>query len=104
MIQKRPDWYFRTYEVTVSPGDIECFVETTLDPVLRQLLQWWDSISADPLSRWGSPYHYRSLPALMTRYGKAQLYNLMILGRKSEYFQRSSPFPELKEYTQLQEA
>lgn len=103
-ISSRPDWYFRSYEVTVSPGDIDCFVETTLDPVLRCLLQWWDSISANPLSRWGSPYHYRNLSALMTRYGKCQLYNLMILGRKSEYYQRSSPFPELKEFSSLQVA
>lgn len=94
-IKERPDWYFRRFEVTVLPGDIQVFVDTTLDPVLRQLHQWWESIKNDPFHRWASPYHYRSLPALMTKYGKAWHYNLTIRGLKNEYYLKSSPFPEL---------
>lgn len=96
-IQARPDWYFRRFEVTVLLEDIETFIETTLDPVLRQLLVWWESIKDSPFDRWGSPYHFRNLFALTNKYGKAPLYNLMILGRRNEYYQRSSPFPELEE-------
>lgn len=96
-IKKRPEWYFRRYEVTVLPGDVETFVQTTLDPVLAQLWQWWEEIKENPLERWSSPYHFRNLTALTTRYGKAPLYNLMIMGRTNEYFHRSSPFPELNE-------
>ncbi len=96
-IKARPDWYFRRYEVTVVPGDLELFVETTLDPVLRQLLQWWESIKDNPFDRWASQYHYRSLPALMTKYGKAWHYNLTVRGLKNEYYRKSSPFPELGE-------
>lgn len=97
-IKKRPEWYFRRYEVTVLPGDVDTFIKTTLDPVLRCFLQWWESIEENPTEgRWLSPYHYRSLPALMTRFGKAPLYDLMILGRTAGYFRRSSPFPELEE-------
>lgn len=94
-IRERPDWYFRRYEVTVLPGDIEAFVETTLDPVLRQFHVWWESIKDNPFDRWGSPYHFRSLPALMTKYGKAWHYNLTVRGLKNEYYRKSSPFPEL---------
>jgi hypothetical protein len=101
-ISSRPDWYFRYYEVTVSPGDIDCFLETTLDPVLLQMYQWWESIEDSPFERWGSPYHFRNLFALTTKYGKADLYNLMILGRRNEYYRRSSPFPELEESLQLE--
>lgn len=96
-IRERPEWYFRRFEVTVQPGDIETFIETTLDPVLRQLLQWWESIKKDPFDRWASPYHFRSLPALMTKYGKAWHYNLTVRGLKNEYYRKSSPFPELSE-------
>lgn len=94
-IAERPEWYFRRFVVTVVPGDIENFIETTLDPVLRQMYQWWESIKDDPFHRWASPYHYRSLPALMTKYGKAWHYNLSVRGLKNEYYQKSSPFPEL---------
>ena len=94
-VRERPDWYFRRYEVTVLPGDIDIFVGTTLDPVLRQLWQWWESLKDDPFHRWASPYHYRSLPALMTKYGKAWHYNLSVRGLKTEYYRKSSPFPEL---------
>lgn len=95
-IKERPEWYFRRFEVTVVPGDIDLFVETTLDPVLRNMLQWWESIKTDPTKRWESPYHYRSLPALMTKYGKAWHYNLTVRGLKNEYYRKSSPFPELE--------
>lgn len=95
-VKERPEWYFRRFEVTVVPGDLELFVKTTLDPVLRQLLQWWESIKDDPFARWASPYHYRSLPALMTKYGKAWHYNLTVRGLKNEYYRKSSPFPELE--------
>lgn len=101
-IQSRPDWYFRRYRVTVVDGDIQSFIQTTLDPVLRLAYQWWGSIKDDPFQRWGSPYHFRNLLALTTRYGKAPLYNLMLRGRTNEYYRRSSPFPELNE--SLQEA
>lgn len=103
-IRTRPDWYFRRFEVSVSQGDIEVFLDTTLDPILRLMYQWWDSIRDNPFDRWASPFHFRSLPALMNRYGKAALYNLMIRNRENEYYRRSSPFPELKESPQLQEA
>jgi hypothetical protein len=96
-IKERPAWYFRRFEVTVLPGDLETFVSTTLDPVLRCLLEWWESIKDHPFDRWRSPYHYRNLAALTTGWGtRAPLYDLMILGNKSQYFRRSSPFPELE--------
>lgn len=96
-IKERPSWYFRRFEVTVVPEDIEVFIKTTLDPVLCCLLEWWESIKDDPFNRWSSPYHYRNLAALTNKYGKAPLYDLMIRGKQNLYFQRSSVFPELEE-------
>lgn len=103
-IKERPNFYFRRFEVTVIEGDLETFIDTTLDPVLRQLLLWWESIKDDPFDRWRSPYHYRDLTKLMNRYGKVPLYNLMIWGLQNEYYRRSSPFPELEKSLMLQEA
>jgi hypothetical protein len=96
-IQDRPQWYFKRWEVTVLPEDIDTFVATTLDPILRLMYFWWESVSDRPFDRFLSPYHYRSLTALYTKYGRAPLYNLMILGRQAEYYRRSSIFPELEE-------
>ena len=102
-ILDRPEWYFRRYEVTVLPEDIQTFIDTTLDPLLRCMIQWWESIEKNPSDRWLSPYHYRNLAALETKYGMAPLYDLMIRGKVREYFQRSSPFPELEGCSSLQE-
>lgn len=102
-VKERPDWYFRRFEVTVVDGDIDVFIRTSLDPVLREFYQWWGSICSDPTKRWESPYHSRNLFGLMNKYGRCQLYNLMILGRTNEYFRRSSPFPELDVYSQQQQ-
>jgi hypothetical protein len=94
-IAKRPEWYFKRWQVQVSPSDIDTFVATTLNPILRAMYRWWESIKTHPFDRFKSPSHFRNLLALSTKYGKAPLYNLMILGRKREYSRRSSLFPEL---------
>jgi hypothetical protein len=96
-IVNRLGFYFRRYQVTILPQDIAAFVRTTLDPALRLLLQWADSISADPFDRFQSPLHFRNLNALFNKYGKCQLYDLLVLGHEKGYYRRSSLFPELEE-------
>lgn len=94
-VAKRPEWYFRRWEVNVVASDLDKFVTRTLNPILLQMLSWWESVKQDPFSRWTSPYHWQNLNALSTKYGNCPLYALMVLGRKDLYFVRSSPFPEL---------
>ena len=97
-IHKRPEWYFRRYEVTVLEQDLRNFITGVLDPVIRRILQWWRSVEEAPFDRFKSPYHYLNLNALLNKYGKAALYDLIVLGRKNGYSQRSLVFPEFAQY------
>lgn len=98
-IKKRPSYYFRRWEVNVIASDIEQFRTRVLDPALRLMLQWWESVKDYPFDRWRSPYHFANLSALHTKYGSATMYGLMVLGRRKDYFVRSSVFPELDNVT-----
>ena len=95
-IEKRPSYYFRRYEVNVINQDIDHFEKRVLVPALRQMLEWWESIKNRPFGRWESPYHGMNLNALFTKYGPAQLYGWIVLGKARDYYVRSSPFPELE--------
>lgn len=95
-IQDRPSYYFRRWELSVLESDLKSFQQTVLDPALRVMLDWWESVKTDPFDRFKSPYHYVNLNALYTKYGPAPLYSLMVLGRKQDYYVRSSVFPELE--------
>lgn len=94
-IEKRPDYYFRRWEVNVLQSDLETFRRTVLDPALGVMLQWWESIKNHPFDRFQSPYHFVNLSALYTKYGPARMYGLMVLGKAWDYYTRSSVFPEL---------
>jgi hypothetical protein len=98
-IQNRPDWYFARWEVTVIPQDLENFKSRILDPVLRQLYEWWRSVENHPFDRFQSLLHFINLNALQTKYGKAPLYDLIVLGRKKDYCRQLSVFPELSVYS-----
>ena len=95
-IDERPEYYFRRWHVTVLQQDLEAFIRTVLDPALRLMFQWWESIAENPLDRFQSPYHFVNLAGLSNKYGRAPLYELMILNRRESYFRRSSLFPELQ--------
>lgn len=94
-ITKRPDYYFRRWEVNILKHDLDTFKRTVLDPGLSVMLQWWESVKDHPFDRFKSPLHFVSLPALYTKYGVAAMYGLMVSGRVRDYYIRSSVFPEL---------
>lgn len=103
--KKEPEIFFRRFDVTVIPSDIQRFITRILDPSLRNAYRWWRSIRKHPfgeagggdksLSRWNSPYHYQNLDALQNKYGRAFLYDLVVTGRTNSFYRRSSTFPEL---------
>jgi len=67
-VTKRPSYYFRRWEVNVIKRDLVRFQQRILDPALRELWRWWEG---------------------------TQMYSYMVMGRKEDYFVRSSVFPEL---------
>lgn len=95
-IKSRPSYYFQRFEVEVQPTDLEVFRDRVLDPALRQIIHWWESVMDHPFDRFRSPYHSINLNALVTKYGLCGLYEMIVLGNRHNYVKRSSPFPELE--------
>ena len=64
IIAEDPSAFFMRWNVMVTPGDVEKFRRTCLDPLLTQLCQWWDWIEQchrlndDPFST-GNGIHWR---------------------------------------------
>lgn len=91
--------YFLRWEVTLAPTDLPQFESAILRPVCQAFMQWWKEVRRNPFlpeRRDGRhPSHYVNLAALTTAYGKADLYDLMVLRSKATYYRRSSPHPEL---------
>ena len=96
-VESRPDHYFLRFDVTLKKDDLERFCKRTLDPVLLNLDAWWSEVRHTPFSRGAARLHYVNSNALIGKYGKAQMYDLLVLGKDSPYYNRSSVFPELEE-------
>lgn len=46
LIQGEPDYFFMRWKSEVTPQDVAIFRRECLDPILTDLCQWWDKISA----------------------------------------------------------
>jgi len=77
-VAERPDFYFHRWEVNLEPGDLPEWQCACLDPILRSLVQWWDSIKGHPFEPWKSPLHYRR------PFG---IYDGMASGRRGDFFE-----------------
>lgn len=47
-IQNRPEWYFMRWKVEITKQDMEDFQTKMLNPILYQMIVWWDSIKKNP--------------------------------------------------------
>lgn len=94
-ISLKPEHYFKRWHVEVDKKDYENFENRTLLPAIRNFLQWYDSGSSKK-NFTESPFHCLNLNALVSPYGKSEYWDLIINGRRSLYYQRSSAFPELE--------
>lgn len=67
-IQKRPEHYFKMFEVEITEEHIELWKTQYLDPLICQIVLWWESIKSDPFNPWTvvgedgtprpNPHHY----------------------------------------------
>lgn len=102
-IDKDPDSYFKRWQVDLVSSDIMQFVKRTLDPEIVNYLLWYDTVKKNPLrhQRWieenKSPYHFQNLNALVGKYGKAAMYDLIVNNSLRQYRIRSEVFPELED-------
>lgn len=65
-ISKDPSHYFKRYQVELVQSDITNFYNTTLVPIIENMVIWWESIKANPFNPWvdeqgkPNPHHYRT--------------------------------------------
>lgn len=99
-IAKKPDDYFSRFTVDLLPRDIDRFKQLTLDPLLRRFVQWWDSVKKNPVGQGrflSSPHHSLNLGALIGKYGKADMWEMIVNKNMRPYRIRSEVFPELED-------
>lgn len=93
-IERRSSWYFMRWNVTLLPGDTDRWVERFLNPVLAQMVAWWESIKHDPNNPWGSPHHFCNPNAFQNQYGRSELFGALTTEKYFDLERRSVPYPE----------
>lgn len=93
-----PSHYFHRRTIKYEPNDLRQFRYTILEPMLNQLLDWWEALSTSPSSptKPNTMLHYANPEALYNRYGRCQLFELLATGNTMAYKRREHVFPELQ--------
>lgn len=98
--RRQPHNYFLRWAVTIRSADLDRFDQHILTPTLNAFVSWWRGTQKNPSpagrNAGSNPLHYTNLNALVTPYGHADLYDLLVVGDKTGYYRRSSPHPELE--------
>jgi hypothetical protein len=109
-IRSRPDFYFMRWKVDITEDDLNRFIDKSLDPMMCQLVEWWESIKDNPFDPWKTRekngkskknvlHHMR--PFGMYGGGARDLADdfkeIIVNGDYSEFEQRDVVFPELVE-------
>jgi len=75
---KRYEHYFKRYEMRLTKGELADWKRKTLRPLLKEVAMWWD----------GKVPHYLNDDALSTKYGRADLYDLIVHGDTRNYIEK----------------
>ena len=79
-IHGRPQWYFMRWRVDFSPGDLDRWVENCFNPIVIQVIRWWDSIAGNPFAPSKSPEHFTDPEGLFGRYGRSNYFDALTKG------------------------
>lgn len=94
----KPHDYFARWRVEdITENDLQRFENEILMPVLRAFVRWWLEVKKNPFQRFDASLHHLNLNALSNPWGDSDYYDLLILGKRENYFVLSSPHPELSE-------
>ena len=109
-IRSRPDFYFMRWKVDISETDLNRFVEKSLDPLLCQLVMWWESIKDNPFDPWRTRSSVRKSKKNELHYARPfgmfggttfdianEFKEIVVNEDHSEYEQRKVCFPELED-------
>ena len=94
-VEKRLDWYFMRWEVTITKQELKHWETHFLYPVLCQIVAWWESIKDHPTEPWKSPLHFVNPGAFWSVYGRNDLFEAITSGQTFSLDRRTEPFPEL---------
>lgn len=83
----RPEFYFYRWRMDVTRAEIEDWAERQLSPILLDLWNWAN----------GTLPHYMNPDALTGRYGRSDLYDLIVRQNRLPYYRARLPFSELVE-------
>lgn len=91
--------YFQRWEIDITEEDIITFEKQILIPLCQAFITWWLEVRRAPFlperTDGRHPSHFVNLNALVTGYGRSDLFDLMVLKSKAGYYIRSSVHPEL---------
>jgi hypothetical protein len=110
-IKSRPQWYFMRWQRTLDEHDIKDFINKTLNPILYQVTQWWDSVKKNPFDPSnvydengnvvGSNLHHFERPFGcydgMTHNQRGDFFDIICHNNTQSFYRRQHPFPELVE-------
>lgn len=85
-VATNPSYYFIRHTLQVTKKEIDEWVETFLNPVLRDIKQWYDEKCEC----------YLNPAALVTKYGKCPMFDVITSGNMNYVYQRKVPFSELQ--------
>lgn len=96
----RPEFYFHRWEITLDRNDMELWRTRQFDPLLRQVIMWWDSIKNNPFEPWSSPFHRQHVfgaPNPLGQGRRGSFFDYITSGSHTGLRQLSTPFPELED-------
>ena len=76
----RPQHYFMRWRVDLHKGDLDNWLSRVFDPLLDQVIRWWESIRKDPFNPWDSQEHFLNPEGLITKYGRSDFFSLITRG------------------------
>jgi hypothetical protein len=106
VVAENPHEFFQRWHVELGANDVNDFVEQRLNPVLEQVLIWWDSIKDKPfdpfVNRDGTRniHHFVNPEGLYTKYGKSRYFELLTRGSMFGLKRRTPSHAVRKETTQ----
>lgn len=86
-VAKRPEHYFHRWEMLVTKKELADWQAKFLAPVMEEIRLWTE----------GKLPHYTDYGALTNKYGRVDLYGMILKGQKHGYRRAKVPFTELED-------
>lgn len=111
-IAAKPEHFFHRWTAEITPKDLRQFQKECLDPILMQLVCWWESIKDHPFDPWTilihgdgeermipNPHHWRTPFGLYNSLAggfRGSYFNLLTTGSKADLEKVKTLYPELE--------